>query len=490
METIIVTDDPSSWEFLSPLATIVHASDYLSKENYHQSKSLRMINLCRSYDHQTIGYYVSLLAHARDHKAIPSVDSIQDSLNASISKLISQDLDEEIQHSLHDIKTEEFVLSLYFGQNMAKCHAALAKKLHGLFPLPMIRFSFEKKKQWRIKELQLLSLDDVPAHHLEFMQQAAECYLSKKRFHQWRKKQRFHDLAILVDPTEQNAPSDKKALDIFVNIGESMGLNVDFIEKSDSKTIAEYDALFIRATTSVNHYTYRLARRAAQENLVVIDDPQSIVKCGNKVYLAELMRSHQILTPETIFISKFDREIPSIEFPCVLKRPDSAFSHGVIKLDDSKSLQKSLTQFFKSSDLILVQPFIPTEYDWRIGVLDNKPIFACRYYMAKNHWQIYNWEADKSEQRQDGVLEGAIESVPLNDVPEAVIKTALKSTRLIGDSLYGVDIKSHGDKHYVIEVNDNPNIDSGREDKILGDSLYEQIMTVFLQRIRRKHGYV
>ena len=217
---------------------------------------------------------------------------------------------------------------------------------------------------------------------------------------------------------------------------------------------------------------------------MVIDDPQSIVKCTNKVYLAELMRSHQILTPDTIFISKYDKELPSIQFPCVLKKPDSAFSQGVVKLDDKKELQKSLTQFFKTSDLILIQPFIPTEFDWRIGVLDNKPLYACRYFMAKGHWQIYNWAPASTE------VTGDIETIPISDVPDAIIKTALKATRLIGDSLYGVDIKSHGDKHYVIEVNDNPSIDFGLEDKLLGESLYQQIMAVFLQRIRRKHGYV
>lgn len=485
MQTIIVTDDAVSWGFLKPLAAIINATDYLSNVNYHQSKSLRVINLCRSYNHQTIGYYVSLLAHARDHRVIPTVDSIQDVLSTSLSKFISQDVDDEIQHSLHDIKTEEFVLSLYFGQNMAKRHAALAKKLHGLFPLPILRFTFENKKQWRIKEVQILSFSDIPTYHIDFVKEAAESYLSKKRFHQWRKKQRYHDLAILIDPAEPNAPSNKKALDTFANIGESLGLNIDFIEKSDFKTLAEYDALFIRATTAVNHYTYRMARRAEQENLVVIDDPQSIVKCSNKVYLAELMRSHQILTPETIFISKYDKESPKVEFPCVLKRPDSAFSQGVVKLDDEKALQKSLVQFFKTSDLVLIQPFIPTDFDWRIGVLDNKPIFACRYYMAKNHWQIYNWDA-----MNEKTVEGAHETMPLHTVPDGVIKTALKCTRLIGDSLYGVDIKSQGDKYYVIEVNDNPSIDFGIEDEILGEALYEQVMNVFLQRIRRKHGYV
>ncbi len=485
MQTIIISDTPDSWEFLKPFARVVSANEYLLDEDFNQSQSLRVINLCQSYDHQTLGYYVSLLAHARDHKAIPSVHSIQDVLNTSLSKLISQEIDEEIESSLHDIKTDDFIFSLYFGQNMAKRHALLAKKLHSLFPLPLIRFTLENKKQWKIKKLQPLSLKDIPLQHIEFMREAAVNYLSKKRFHQWKKKQRFHDLAILVDPVELNAPSNKKALDIFVHVGEELGLNIDFIEKNDNKSLAEYDALFVRATTSVNHYTYRMARRAAQENLVVIDDAQSIVKCSNKIYLAELMRTHQILTPQSVFLSRYDKTLPEINFPCVLKKPDSAFSHGVVKIEDAKALQKSLHVFFKTSDLVLIQPFIPTEFDWRIGVLDNKALFACRYYMAPNHWQIYNWNANKQETK-----EGSSQAIPLHEVPDAVIKTALKSTRLIGDGLYGVDIKSQGDKHYVIEVNDNPNIDFGIEDTILGEALYHQIMSVFLQRIRRKHGYV
>lgn len=484
MQTIIVTDDVSNWSFLSEIAPIVNALDYLSGEVYHQAKSLRVLNLCQSYNYQSIGYYVSLLAQARDHKSLPSVHSIQDVLNISLSKLISQDTHEEIQHSLHDIKGDEFTLSLYFGQNMAKRYATLTKQLHGLFPLPLIRFTLEKKKQWRIKAITPLCLDDVPKHHLVFMRECAESYLSKKRVYQWRKKQRFHDLAILVDPAETNAPSNKKALDFFVNCGEELGLNVDLIDKNESKSIAEYDALFIRATTSVNHHTYLLSRRATQENLVVIDDPQSIIKCSNKVYLAELLINHQIMTPETLFISKYDTQLTPIKFPCILKKPDSAFSHGVIKIDDDKMLHKSLNQFFKTSDLVIVQPFIPTEFDWRIGVLDNKALFACRYYMAKGHWQIYDWHNIQGEN------EGDTEAIPLNKVPEKIIKIALKSARLIGDGLYGVDIKSYRGKQYVIEVNDNPNIDNGLEDRILGEHLYHQVMNVFLQRIRRKHGYV
>jgi glutathione synthase/RimK-type ligase-like ATP-grasp enzyme len=465
MQTIIITDDPDNWKFLANFAPIVSSSTYLSRKEYSQNKSFRVINLCDSYSYQTIGYYVSLLAQARDHKALPSVHGIQDILNLGLSKLISQDIHDEIQHSLHDIKTNSFVLSLYFGQNMAKKYAALSKQLHSLFPLPLIRFTMEQKKEWSIKNMVPLSIADVPVHQL-------------------RKKQRYHDLAILIDPKEVNAPSNKKALDFFVASGEEMGLNIDIIDKHESKSIGEYDALFIRTTTSVNHYTYLLSRRAAQENLVVIDDPQSIIKCTNKVYLAELLNTHQILTPQTVFLNKYDKKLPKINFPCVLKKPDSAFSLGVIKIEDNDSLQKSLSEFFKTSDLIIAQSFIPTEFDWRIGVLDNKPFFACRYFMAKNHWQIYDWNGEEEKR------EGVCETVPISEVPEAVIKTALKSTKLIGDGLYGVDIKSKDNMHYVIEINDNPNIDYGIEDRILGDHLYQQVMSLFLQRIRRKHGYV
>jgi glutathione synthase/RimK-type ligase-like ATP-grasp enzyme len=331
--------------------------------------------------------------------------------------------------------------------------------------------------------MDVLSPADIPPHHEQFMQQAAEAYLSKKRFHQWRKKQRFHDLAILVDPAESTPPSNKKALEMFVNAGESLGLNIDFIDKNDSKSLAEYDALFIRTTTSVDHYTYQFARRATQDNLVVIDDPQSIVRCSNKVYLAELLRSHQILTPDTLLISKYDKAIPQILFPCVMKKPDGAFSQGVVKINNQNELQKSLKQFFKTSDLILIQPFLPTAFDWRIGIIDNKPLYASRYFMAKDHWQIYNWESRLEN-------EGDADTVALDKVPDGVIKTALKATRLIGDGLYGVDIKSIADKHYIIEVNDNPNIDANNEDQVTGEALYRDIMSVFLQRIRRKHGYV
>ncbi len=479
MKTILVTDDPESWSFLKSRTSVVETQSYLCNQNSYKNQSINIINLCRSYQYQSIGYYVSLLAEARLHDITPSIIHIQDTLTTGLYKYISQDIDRELQKNFINIKQDHFSLSIYFGKNTTKTYDDLVTKLHNLFPLPLIRIDFVKKKKWGIKALVPLSIQDIPEHDIKFMQESASDYFNKKQVHSSHKKTGAYNLAMLVEPSEgETAPSNVKAIEHFVAAGEALGLNIDIITKKDDKNIAKFDALFIRATTSVNHYTYQIARRAARDNLVVIDDPKSIILCTNKVFLADLFDNNQILTPPTQFISKYDITLPFIEFPCVLKRPDSSCSLGVVKIDDLKSLKKTIKQFFKTSDMLIVQSFIPTEFDWRIGIMDNKPLYACRYYMAKNHWQIVNWSND------DCLIHDA---VPIDDVPEAVIELAVKSTRLIGDGLYGVDIKSMNNEHYMIEVNDNPSINCGIEDQLLKNTLYEKIMGVFLQRLREKH---
>jgi glutathione synthase/RimK-type ligase-like ATP-grasp enzyme len=99
--------------------------------------------------------------------------------------------------------------------------------------------------------------------------------------------------------------------------------------------------------------------------------------------------------------------------------------------------------------------------------------------MARGHWQIYNHENGRSKS-------GSYETLSVHTVPRVVLKTALKAANLIGRGLYGVDLKQVGDRCVVIEVNDNPSIDHGVEDLVLGDVLYRRIMDEFLRRLERK----
>lgn len=484
MQTILVTDQEKKWDFISDQATVISAMAYLSNSKFTNGEKMRVLNLCKNYEYQSIGYYVSLLAEARNHKVIPSVMTIQDlksrSLIGHIGEIIEKDINKELKH----IKSKEFVLSVYFGKNIAKKYDALCYKIYGLFPLPLFRVVFSFKKTWQIKKCSTISISEIPDFHKAFVQSSLVNYLNKKRHGHYKNKKYSFDLAMLVNPEEKTPPSNQEALERFVSIGNKLGINVETIEKDDYKRLGEYDALFIRETTMVNHHTYRFARRASSYGMVVLDDPASILKCGNKVYLSELLTKHHIPCPKSYILSKYNwKDIYfNIEMPCVLKLPDSAFSLGVVKVNEYAELKSTLAKFFKDSDLIIAQTFMPTQFDWRIGILDKEPIFACRYYMATNHWQIYNW--DKSDS-----VEGEDETIPIEEVPKNIINIAVKSAKLIGDGLYGIDIKESGKKAYVIEINDNPNIDHGIEDRILGDELYIKISNYFLKKIHHAHGY-
>lgn len=482
MPTLIVTSDEEDWPFDIPDVQVVDAWSYLTSPVYASAaRSTRVFNLCRSYRYQSTGYYVSLLAEARGHKPLPGVTTVQDLKTRSMVRLVSADLEELIQKNLAPLHSNEFTLSIYFGRNLARRYDRLCLQLFNLFPVPLLRVDFVRRDDvWQIRRVRAVPGSDVPESHREFVADAAVRYFSGRvNSRRSRRRTRF-DLAILHNPEEhENAPSDAAALKKFLKAAEKEQIHAELITREDSGCLLEFDALFIRETTSVNHHTYRFARRAASEGLVVIDDPISISRCTNKVYLAELLTRHKIAIPRTIVLHRdnVDRIAEELGFPCVLKKPDSSFSQGVVKVTDLDDLSRHLPDFLGESDLLVAQEFLPTTFDWRIGVLDGKPLFACRYYMARGHWQIIRQENHGSGRY------GKTEAVPVELAPRRAVDIAVKAANLIGDGFYGVDVKESDGRFTVIEVNDNPNVDVGTEDALLKDELYRRIMEVFVKRI-------
>jgi glutathione synthase/RimK-type ligase-like ATP-grasp enzyme len=329
-----------------------------------------------------------------------------------------------------------------------------------------------------------MALDDIPEPHMEFARATTKEYLKKAYVRAPKRSTRPYDLAILVDPDAEEKPSNGRALKRFARAGQQVGFNVEFIQQEDYGRLAEFDALFIRETTNVNHHTFRFACRAEALGLVVIDDPTSILRCSNKVFLAEMAEQHDMLVPNTMIVHRgnVDMVADRLGLPLVLKQPDSAFSAGVRKASDKAELDVIVEEMLKKSDLVIAQSFVPTEFDWRIGILDGHPLYACRYYMAEGHWQIL-----KRDGRGHADF-GRAETMAVEMAPTRVVKLALKAANAVGKGLYGVDLKEVGGKVYLIEVNDNPNIDAGFEDWVLGDELYLRVMRTFAARVAMRHS--
>lgn len=461
--------------------SIVTANEYITNTKYQTMKKARVYNLCQSYKYQGMGYYVSLLASARNHRVIPSVTTIVDFNNISLIKTISSELDDLIQKIFKGVEENKICIHIFFGQTHSKQYRALAHKLFMLFEAPLLKVCFVKSDKWYISKVKPITLTKVieDGEYSIFEQSMAE-YFTKSRFVIPRLKNYKYDIAVLVNPDEKTPPSNAKALENLKKVAEKKNIYIEFITKKDVDRISEFDALFIRETTNVNDYTYNIARIAYAEGLAVIDDPWSILRCSNKIYLYERMLLNDIKMPFSKVLSKklfkID-EVEDMDYPLVLKQPDGSFSKGVKKVNNKEELEAGINELFKTSELIISQEFMPSDYDWRVGVLDNKAIFACKYYMAKGHWQIYNWA------RTDEDVEGEFAKIPIDEVPENVLHVAIKSASLMGDGLYGVDLKEINGEVFLIEVNDNPNIDYGVEDSVLKDELYEIILDSFVNRI-------
>lgn len=485
---IVIVEKRTDFRWPDPDSNVITAEEFVSEHSDARSRPRKVINLCRSYDYLSMGYYCSLLAEARGDRVTPSVETIVELRARSAESTRLAGLTHLVGR-LNEVPRSVNLLSfhVFFGQVEDPHLSELARRSFELFRCPLLAISLERVEGvngWRIARLNPLDLREVDPARDKVFQQALEQYMHRS----WRTAVVHSltrmDLAVLYDPKEPLPPSRPETLQTLVRVGRSMNIDVVLIVKKDFSRLTQFDALFIRETTAVDNHTFKFAKKAASEGMPVIDDPVSILRCTNKAYLAERLRFGGIATPRTRLLSR--RALPRLEdiltYPIVLKVPDGSFSRNVKKAENWKQFQDIAQSMFIHSDIILAQEFMYTEFDWRVGVLAGEPLFVARYFMTHGNWQILKHTPDGKH------AEGRTEAISIKDTPRKVLDAALHAAQLVGDGLYGVDLKEHATGVYVIEINDNPNIDIGMEDAVLGDELYRRLLGHLLSKFESSHG--
>lgn len=444
----------------------------------------KVLNLARDTSYQARGYYVSLLAEARAEKVLPSVETILALRRRSGYALALPDLEEALNKTarrLADPPTAPFALRIFLGRPSDMRFKRLALLVFDWFRAPLLEVTIQPGEWWRIKKLGMLSLGDLEPEDRPSLDAAIAAYFGRRWLEPKTRTEPRFTLAVLFDPKDPLPPSDLPTLKRFARIAEGMGLGVDLIGKDDLARLAAYDALWIRATTNIDHYTYRFAQRAEQEGMPVIDDPRSIMRCTNKVFLAEHLTAHGLPTPPTRIIAgrrDIEPAAAALGYPLVLKIPDGSFSRGVKKADDRAALDRLAAAMLEESDLILAQAFMPTTFDWRVGVLGREPLFVSQYHMAKKHWQIVRHDPNGK------ATAGRFTTMAIDQAPPRVVEVAVKAAGLMGNGLYGVDIKETPTGIVVIEVNDNPDLNHDVEDLAEKDQVWRRLVAWFLDRLR------
>jgi glutathione synthase/RimK-type ligase-like ATP-grasp enzyme len=273
-------------------------------------------------------------------------------------------------------------------------------------------------------------------------------------------------IACFVERYNFSDPKEYKALENFRRVAHEKGHTFDFMFREGISEIPKYDAVFIRATTDPLFTAYVVSKTAWELGLKVIDDPESIQICGNKIHLYDLFKKYDVPHSPTLFLNKdeihhkrFLEIFENLGKPVVIKAPYTSFSRYVEKVACESSFRDVAKRFCRKSDLLAVQTFMPTAFDWRVGVLNRQVLYVCKYMIPKGRWKHGCKRRGKPT-----FIWGRTFSLRRENAPLALKETALKACDVIGKGLYGVDIKEIDGKYVVVEVNDNPSIYAGYED--------------------------
>src|SRR5438094_4977779 len=437
---VILVDQPKDLPNAETPHKVITTSEYLARRRLFDMGRPKLVNLARSYAYQSKGYYASLLAEARGHRVVPTVETMLELREAKLYEHALPELEDELNRCARkaDFQPEtEFRLLVCFGIASDSRFEAFGRLLFVGFRGPALEITVDPGTWLSIDRIRPRTITRLANGDASFFRDALHQHTKREWRHPKARSLSKYDLAVLHDPNEKLPPSSVDSLKHFARIAEKFSVDIEPITRRQLDELAEYDGLFIRETTSIDNHTYRFARRAWQEGLPVIDDPISMIRCTNKVFLMELLGSNQVPRPPTVMLADnadLPRAMDELGLPLVVKIPDGSFSRGVHRVGTPEEFKRIADELFEETDLLLAQKFLPTEFDWRVGVLSGEPLFVCQYRMARGHWQIVKHRADGSSH------EGGFRAFDLGQAPREVIDIAVRAARPIGDGFYGVDL--------------------------------------------------
>ncbi|MGE5637732.1 MAG: ATP-grasp domain-containing protein [Chloroflexota bacterium] len=289
-------------------------------------------------------------------------------------------------------------------------------------------------------------------------------------------------IACFVEKYNFSDPREEIALQNFKYAAEQQGQEFHFLFREDIPDIPKYNAVFIRATTDPLYTSYIVSKTAWELGLRVIDDPDSIQICANKIHQYSLLEKYNVPHIPTMFLNREELHHKRIAEifdilgkPVVIKAPYTSFSRYVEKAACETSFRDIAKRYFKKSDIIAIQQFCPTQFDWRVGVLNDQVLYTCKYMIPKGRWKH-----GAKLRGKPTVIWGRTVSMKKTNAPMRVRDVALRACRVVGKGLYGVDIKEINGEFLVVEVNDNPSIYAGYED-LLDTDLYDKIINYLIE---------
>ena len=304
---VILVDQPKDLPNAETPHKVITTSEYLARPRLFDMARPKLVNLARSYAYQSKGYYASLLAEARGHRVVPTVETMLELREQKLYEHALPELEDELNRCARrvDFQPEgELKLLVCFGISRDDRFESFGRLLFDWFRCPALEVIVDPGQWLSIDRIRPRNITRLANGEAEFLRESLHAHTRRE----WRdpkaRTQAKYDLAVLYDPNEKMPPSSPTSIKHFIRIAEKLSVDIEPITRRQLAELAEYDGLFIRENTSIDNHTYRFARRAWQEGMPVIDDPISMIRCTNKVFLMELLSQNQVATPPTVILAE------------------------------------------------------------------------------------------------------------------------------------------------------------------------------------------
>lgn len=214
--------------------------------------------------------------------------------------------------------------------------------------------------------------------------------------------------------------------------------------------LGDYDAVIPRIGASVTFYGLAVLRQFEMMNIWPLNESVAIGRSRDKLRSMQLLAKKGIGLPVTCFAHSAKQADAMIEMaggaPVVIKLLEGTQGVGVM-LGETHNSARSVIEAFRGANVnILVQEFIPeaSGQDFRVFVVGEKVVGAMRRQGA---------EGDFRSNLHRG---GHAESVKITPEERS---TALRSAKVMGLNVCGVDILRSNHGPVVMEVNSSPGLE-------------------------------
>ena len=207
---VILVDQPRDLPNAETPHKVITTTEYLARPRLFEMGRPKLVNLARSYAYQSKGYYASLLAEARGHRVVPTVETMLELREQKLYEHALPELEDELNRCARRADFQpgaEHRLMVCFGIARDPRFESFGRLLFDWFRCPALEVIVEPGTWLSIDRIRPRNITRLANGEAEFFRQSLHNHTKRE----WRdpkaRSVAKYDLAVLYDPNEKTAPS-------------------------------------------------------------------------------------------------------------------------------------------------------------------------------------------------------------------------------------------------------------------------------------------